>query len=458
MNKLEHWMGNLLGLNLARGPYPMYVTGTSVDAKAPQYLEDGYGTYLEKGFGGNATVYSIIMGIVEMGSAIPWKVQTWKKGIATDVPGHELYDTLLEQPNQDLTWEEFIGEQLGFMCINGEALTWQDEYLSGRFQWHTLAPPHWVLVPGERFQPIRHWHPLGLEDKIFPAEQILQARSFNPFRNGVDDKRGMSPIRAGIKPLSEDHAAVDSSIRAFQNQGPGGIISKEKGTNQETPFSLDQMNLIAAKIEEEGMGVENARRTIVTNGVVKWQQVGLSPVDLNILQQRPYTRGELANLWRYPVQLLNDNSHSTYNNLSEMQKAAYLFAVLPRLFKIAASLNKGLRRGLKDQSLRITPDISTIEVLQQNKKETAETLATAWWIPVDRKQEIMGEQVDPTMKGQYRDRNGQPLPTPEEAAEARLGGPRLPGEEEDEEAVNEEIKKELGLKEYGQKPNGNGKH
>jgi HK97 family phage portal protein len=391
------------------------------------------------------------MSIVEMGAAIPWKVQTWKGGKATDLDDHELYETLLEHPNVDQSWEEFIGEQLGFLCINGEALTYQKEYLSGRHQWFSLAPPHWALKPGEdRFTPIQYWFPVGKENEAkfrIPAEEILHAKLFNPHRGDASDRRGMSPIRAGLLALQEDNSAVRSSIRAFQNQGPGGIISKEKGLPQETAFSTDQFEQLRDTLDRNYTGEDHARKTLVTTGVVKFQQVGLSPVDLNILAQRPYTRGELCNLYHFPVNLLNDNSASTYNNLIEMEKAAYKHAILPKLYRIRGAINKGIQKKYNDKNIWVTPDLSAVEALQQNVKDQVEALKGAWWIKGIDKQRMMGLEEDSALD-YYADDKGQPLPTPEEASEARLGAIRLPGEQEqaeEEEQTGIRIAKELQL-------------
>lgn len=374
------------------------------------WVGDNAEAYLLEGYGGNPDVFSIVNRIIQMGSAIPWKVQESKNGKMVDIPEHEL-QWLMENPNPMQGQSEFIGNLLGFYCLTGENFIYAPFLENGNNKGKTKElwsmPPQLTNIHfGEAQNPIGGYSLYWSPKDVTPAEFVCHTKTFNPFFGNGQELRGMSPLRAGRKPLTLGNSALTANVRAFDNMGASGILGRHEGA--ETEFTQSQAESLEQRWRTDYSGPENFRKIVMTGANVKWTQIGLSPVDLNIMQREEYNTGQLCNLWGMPSELFNDKRSSTYNNMEQANRAAYIHGVLPPLYTLRDNLNRWLspRYG---KGIYLTPDTSNIEVLQDNKKEQAEWLAKSYWISVPDKQRIMGVNVDSKLEGVYCDPNGMLL-------------------------------------------------
>jgi HK97 family phage portal protein len=314
------------------------------------------------------------------------------------VPNHEL-QLLIENPNPVMSQFDFIASLMGYYLLTGDAFTFAPFLENGINQGKTkeLWPMASHLI-GIKFgsieNPIKGYFYNNQPETLIDPKYVCHVKTWNPDSNGYAF-RGMSPLRAASKNVKMGNSAVIAEVKSFENMGPDGILSRE-GTGEGSSFTPEQAETLETRYRNKYTGVENAKKIVMTGATVKWQQMGLSPVDLNILESKKYNMATLCNIYGAPVQIFNNTDKTAFNNMDAAHKQMYLHAVLPVLYAIRDGFNRWLTPKW-GSDLWLTPDISGIEVLQSNKKEMAEWLNVAWWIKGKDKQRMMGLDEDPEM-------------------------------------------------------------
>jgi len=364
----------------------------------PVYMADDANAYVTKGYM-TADVYALVNFTGNVAAGVPWKLyQKSGKDNWDVIQDHELLERIA-RPNKYQSWPELIKELTAYEMLTGNSYVYApflDNGLnSGKTtELHVLKAHMVQIISGGWKQPIKGYkYIMDTESKgkdIGPND-VLHFKNFNPYGYGGEDLYGSSPLKAAIKQVAVANDAATAQNAAFVNQGVKGIVhgTGDAWTEQQ-----------AVKVDESWKrknGVQNTGKIVFTPGELGYIPLGLSPVDLNIIQGMLHNFRQLCNIFDgFPSVLLNDNENSTYNNLDAAHKAVYTNCVLPRLYRYRDGFNNWLtpRYG---SDLWLDIDTSGIDVLQENKKELAETLEKAWWVKVVDKQKMMGVPEDPKM-------------------------------------------------------------
>lgn len=361
--------------------------------------EDNPESYIEKGFNYNGDVYSIVSYIAEKG-AEAFNVKLFK-GDGERVMKHPVLD-LLWQPNQVQGKKEFLEQYIGYRLTTGNGYIYGPKIESGPRTGQTdelfVLPAQHITAysGGSAFDPIKGYSLTYNPGVMMLSNDVLHSRKINLLFEDGQWMYGMSPLRAGLRTLERSNSNNTARVRAYQNGGVSGILTKESETGD---FNEDQ----ALDIKREFLrrsGAENYKSPIITSGMVKWQQIGLSPVDLELLDDAKLTMRDLCRLYKVDPKVLGDSEASTYNNMGEARKAAFTDAIIPELQDFVDHLNRWLVPAYGDD-LYLELDISKIPEMQSDKAETVKWLGEAWWIKGSRKQEIMGEEPDPVLDDYY---------------------------------------------------------
>ena len=155
-----------------------------------------------------------------------------------------------------------------------------------------------------------------------------------------------------------------------------------------------QAQALKTAVSQKG-GAANFNSIAVSGYKVDWKQIGLSPVELNIIESEKWDLKALCNIYGVPSQLLNDSDSKTYNNQREGEKALTLRCAIPLLNALTENLNRKLHTdwGYKGTNLYVDYDLSVYGELEANKAEQTAWLNTAWWISPKQKLDIMNIEV-----------------------------------------------------------------
>jgi len=348
----------------------------------PIGMEDNLESYIKLGYAYNGDVFSIVNYITSTAAGVSWVLKRKKRGgkfeVITDHPIHEL----MSRPNPHQNNSLFIQSTLGYKLITGNSYNYKvaaDKGLKAGIPLQIcVLPAHVTEIVGGSMQELISGYRLlfGLLDNI-PADKVCHFKYWNPMTANLTDLYGMSPMRAAAKIVVNSNDAFTANSKAFQNMGAVGIISQEVDANQqESILTQEQMNMIKRTWKREETGPENFNKVAFTSASIKYQQLGLSPVDLAILASLKLSFQQLCRVWRFPSVLLNDNENSTYNNVREARKALFTQVIMPELYNLQEGWHNFIVKPF-GEDLVYMPDTADIEELQENKKEQVEWLGSA---------------------------------------------------------------------------------
>ena len=407
-------------------------------AKGPVMGEDSFQTYVDKGYQYNADVYSVINLITrKAATAAPilyeivddrafqkYKSFTANMSKPQDIAEanhlrqkalvevderHPIIQTL-HNPNDFQSFYEFMDNYLGFKLITGNSYVYGVGAVTGpnagKFKQLYVLPAHLTrIVSGGKYDPVKGYTITTAYDfQEIMAEKVMHSKYWNSdYSVEGSHLYGQSPLRAALRVLQQSNDAQTASVKMLQNTGAQGILFDNSTDSFLTP---EQAAEIQRKYKAEYSGPENAGNIIVTSAKIGWQQLGLSSVDLEIMEAMKMNLRQLCNVYRVNSALLNDPDNKTYNNMYEARKALISDAILPELTSARADFNKWLVEPYnKSENKRyfLDFDLDVFPELQEDKKEQIQYLERAWWLTPNQKLEEMGygRSEDPNMDKVY---------------------------------------------------------
>jgi len=384
-------------------------------------------SFVDDGYVANDIVYSIIKLITDKAKIAPFHVyrvvdekaakkykslaaqkdinlkelETLHKKAYELYTGDQRLNELLKYPNEEDCWSDLVEQWCGFKLITGNSFIYGKLIEAGNnqgkpFELFALPSQYMAIIANINvFPPTRAGYQLYYGQMwSFDTKEILHDKYFNP-QWGVTGGQlyGQSPLRAAAKNLTRSNEAKTAAVASFQNGGPAGVLFMNDERFDPTSGQA-QAQALKTAVSQKG-GAANFNSIAVSGYKVDWKQIGLSPVELNIIESEKWDLKALCNIYGVPSQLLNDSDSKTYNNQREGEKALTLRCAIPLLNSLTENLNRKLHTdwGYKGTNLYVDYDLSVYGELEANKAEQTNWLNTAWWISPKQKLDIMNIEV-----------------------------------------------------------------
>ena len=378
-------------------------------------------TYINKGYMFNSTVYSIVNLIAKTASSIPFQIyeiknqnelKKYKAMTSGLMNGNILHKSLLqrkhalaeldntdlhkllERPNPAQSYSSWIQEIIAFGKLTGNRYIYGIKPESGPNQskWQELyvLPSQSVEINSNGiFEPVSGYSLDYSGEYKIEADDICHIKDFNPHYDGTGSHLyGMSPLKAGLRSLDTNNAAVTTGVKYLQNQTSRGVLMSDEGDLNEV-----QAKQLKDKFRQQYQGADNAGDIIITPKKLSWVNFGLNAADVSLIEQYNASIKDLCNIYSVPVQLLNNTDTSTYNNMVEAKKTLYQNAVIPELNKIKDELNRWLVPSF-GENLYLDFDYSNIAELQEEMDSVVKQMGSAWWTTPNEKRQAMNFGVD----------------------------------------------------------------
>lgn len=253
-------------------------------------------------------------------------------------------------PNEEQTMEEVIGDVIIDLNIFGDAYL---EVVRGKEnrkpkELHNLYAPYMRVVINKKGKILGYKMISSYGTTVdFKPDEVIHYRLNSP-GNSV---YGLSPLESLIIPLQTDLLAQAYNKRFFENNA--------------TPRGhLDLGNCSKAQLErnkrywrEQMQGVHNSHKTIITEGGAKFNAIGTPPKDMEFLDQRRFSRGEIIAVYGVPPLKLSVIENANRANSKEQDVTFKKETVLPLQRMISGKLNKVLMKdfGLPDVRFVFNP-------------------------------------------------------------------------------------------------------
>lgn len=403
-------------------------------------LDDNKETYIREGYQRNADVYSVVSLISRKASLAPFRLykvtdkkafneyqmhtkaqnhkeaQKYRKKALELVEDHPL-EKLLMRPNEAQGMQQFMESQYGFLLLTGDSYIYgqgpgDDSPNYGKYSELQTLPAQYVRIVGGGWQqPVLGYRMIiGNQQVAFEAKEVLHIKYFNP-EYGIDGRQlyGQSPLRALLNTINASNSADKARTKAFQNGGTAGLISSK---TEQLPMSPEQISDIQETINKKIKGPENSNNLIATNGIIDFKQIGMSPVDLQILESLAVDRERICNAYGVDPIIFSTDS-ATYNNKREAFRSLIMNVIVPLLNLYRDEFNRWLTTAYdeKGTDYYLDYDLSVYPELKDDIKTQADALNTMWWMTPNQRLEEQGKpkSSNPLMDEYYVPTSLQPL-------------------------------------------------
>ena len=240
------------------------------------------------------------------------------------VDHHPLYDVLYNRPNDQQTAFEFKQMMQGHLELRGNAYA---EILPGpRGAVDQLIPMHPDRVEVERLKPsgrLRYVYndPLTNQTRNLVQEEVFHLRNFSD-----DGSVGQSTISMACDLFGVALAQQDYSARFLKNDARPPFVFE--GTNFKT--KEDRQSFINSW-QQGQTGANRGRGGILPMGVTL-KEIGVKPIDQQLLDARKFSRIEICSIFGVPPHLIGETEKTaTYASVEQFNIMYAVHCILPRL-------------------------------------------------------------------------------------------------------------------------------
>lgn len=377
------------------------------------------------GYSGNDIVYSIVRLITDKVKIAPWGEFHVKDEVAykhynaaiksKDVTQKKLIELhtkalepvkaggriseLLKYPNPIDTWGDIVEGYSIMKLVTGNSYVYGKQIPFGT---NKGAPLEIWVMPSQYMSIIADLNvfpfiPTGYQLYLqflqqFTPNEILHDKYVNPNWNIVGQQLyGLSPLQAAARVLTRSNEGKQAAVSNYQNGGPKGILFV--ADDRYDPLMSVREAVDIKKTLSRNQGSTNVNQVETSGYKVDYVPLGLSPVDLDLLNAENMDLRALCNIYGVPSQLLNDPDNKSYNNQKEGEKALTIRCALPMLQSIRDQFNRKFMREWGNQKTIIDFDPTVYSELQEDKSQQMAWLKDAP-IHTRRKLEILGEPTE----------------------------------------------------------------
>ncbi len=341
-----------------------------------------YRSSLKSGFTGQSFIKSMVL-----------KAQAF-----TEVEDHEFTKLINDEPNTYQTGQQLKKELHGYKLVTGNSYMYASvvggNYSAGfkpQRLW-SIPSPCVQIVSGDNVNPVKGYKVSYFDNEDIDPKQVVHFKDLNLVSDVTGNQwlYGSSRLSSGRATVGGFQEAQQAQGTLFKNMGPLGIVS---GSGENSSLDEEQAIAIQDKFEQRHTGMVNGGKLVVTPSDVKFTAIGISPVDLNIIQAKGDYLQELCALYHYPKEKLTGSQNTASQGLADKQ--VITSCVIPLLLEFDDTITAYIRKAYNDPSLVFISDLQVYKELEENMKDLAEWLSKAYWLTIDEKRAVMDYEPAP---------------------------------------------------------------
>jgi HK97 family phage portal protein len=343
-----------------------------------------YASLAREGYMRNAVAHRCIKLVAEAAATLPWVAFDGDEELSR----HPLLD-LLDAPNRRQSGAAFFEAVYGHLLISGNAYV-ETAGENDRTRELRLLRPDCVTVLADG-----DGEAVGLEYRegakrrrvtAGPAAEggALHLALFHP----LDDHHGLAPLEAALTALDTHNAAGRWNKALLDNSArPSGalVYAPKEGGN----LTDEQFGRLKVELEQGYAGASRAGRPMLLDGGLDWKAMGLSPRDMDFIENRNAAGRDIALAFGVPPMMLGIPGDNTYANYQEANRAFYRLTILPLVGKMAKELTRWLAPAY-GEGIRVWYDPDQIPGLSADRDLLWARLERASFLTEDEKRAAVG--------------------------------------------------------------------
>jgi HK97 family phage portal protein len=234
---------------------------------------------------------------------------------------------------------------------------------------NNLPSQNMEIEAGDMADPIKAYWYREQYNTRYDFNDVMHTRYSNP--KSSDRLYGLSPLEAGNNALQSSNNTYEAKANIIKNSGVNGLIS----SGSERSMTKENADAMQDAWNAKNNDPKKFGRNLVTSAQVTFQQLGLSPDKLQLLEGSVQDLRSLCRIYGVDSKLFGDAQSSTHNNITSAKKSMYTDAVLPNLDLWLGNFNNWFINSwsvAENKNYCVEANTDSIEVLQVDQKLEAE--------------------------------------------------------------------------------------
>lgn len=379
---MQNWFKKLKEtLNHKRNPRRAPAMGGM--AGVPLWTPRRYEQLAEEGYCRNVIVYRAVSLIARNLASVPWRLEEGENRLDS----HPLL-RLMQDPNPRQTGVSFLESLASYLLLAGNAYVELVAPQREGMQLYLLRPDRVQVVPEDQghhylytVEGHRRILRQGEGDNIAP---LLHLKMFHP----IHDWYGMSALEAAASSIDQHNEVGNHNLAIMQNGGrPSGALILNNKDQEE--LSEQERQGFQQDLQRLFQGPHNAGRMLFLEGDMRWQEMGVSPKDLDFVEGKYLSAREIAQAYGVPSMLVGVPGDATFSNYKEARLHLWEDTILPLLDKIMSEVNRWLC-PLYGKDLRFSYDVESIPALVVRRESLWSRMEACSFLSDAEKREALG--------------------------------------------------------------------
>jgi len=277
-----------------------------------------------------SAVWSCVRILSETLAVVPihlYRIQSDGKYIAVNHPVHRLIHSEPNQIMASFAWRETMMAHCA-LWGNGYSIIHRDQY---------FQPAELELVP----------HPTNVTPFIYKNRLYYQIHGYNmPFPSddifhfyglgftGVEGKSVLSVAREAI--------GSGLAMQEFGNRFFGNGSNMDGLLKTAAALKPDVRDRISKDWDAKYSGLSKSHKTVILEGGLEYQRIGIPPEDSQFLQSRLFSIEEIARFYRMQLHKLQHLEHATYSNIEHQAIEFVTDTMMPWYVRFEYECNRKL--------------------------------------------------------------------------------------------------------------------
>jgi HK97 family phage portal protein len=334
----------------------------------------------------NVIVHRCVTLIARSIGSVPWRLFAHDKRTLA----HPLL-SLLEHPNPTQGRNIFVESVMSYLLLSGNAYIEAVKSPDGRpFELYALRPDRLRIIPGKHGLPQSYEYHVQGSKKAIPCgldgiQPILHLKFFHP----ENDWYGLSPIEAALQSIHLHNTVAQHNLSLLKNGGrPSGALFINTANGQ--PLTPEQRQELRDSLSQIHQGTQNAgQMMILEGGSCQWQEMGMSPKDMDFSEGRNMAAREIAQVFGVPPMLVGIPGDATFSNYKEARLHLWEDTILPLLGRLINQFNTWLVPQF-GSGLSLTYDPDAIPTLGAKREAMWERVDACSFLTNNEKREAVG--------------------------------------------------------------------
>jgi HK97 family phage portal protein len=253
----------------------------------------------------------------------------------TEILSGVQYNVFTQRPNSYQTWQDFIEtyvtslETVGNFYAEIKRNRYNNVYEIVPFKHQTSCNAQMNSLGQIYYTYATNDGKGKVTTQTYQANDILHIKL-----NSQNGYVGLSPITQSSQMLTTAIAGDTHASSLFENGArPAGVLSTDQsfGEDEEAEASIARLK---DQWDELYKGPKNSGKTAVLEFGMKYQQIQMSAVDTQLIEQRKYSREQICAIFRVPIHMLGSPDGMKYNTVEQTATAFFRDSLMPLVTRL----------------------------------------------------------------------------------------------------------------------------